>query len=248
MIKERYAALPRYRFVLLSPFSDDVWSDISPDLEKLGEVSIVRLKGRITIEGFAADIAPLVNERCFVVGFCIGGSVALAVTRSNPQLAGIVLISCMPLPDTERQRVARLDKIARLRMKLGQGVKSPDTTYAKLAAGLMLSRQSLMVDPVRHRAERILGELTPRLALDNHIAMLTRPDFSDDLLDFDRPLLIFIGQQDRIIGARSVATLAARARNARTVVLPTCGHMVPIEMPELVTSSIENWIAEIQGN
>lgn len=170
---------------------------------------------------------------------------ALAAARIRPQVGGIILISSTPFADSERQRRVRLDKIERLGIKAEAGGAGADTSYGDLAAGWMLSRRSLSHEMIRLRANRILGELTPQMALDNHVAMLSRPDLSEEFLEFGSRLLMLLGQQDRILDVRSIIQLAARAPAIQSIVAPECGHLIPVEAPELVAEATESWISTL---
>lgn len=236
----------RQRFLLLSPFSREVWSEVLPQLKQIGDVVTVHLQGNKTIEDHAASIAKLLNERTYILGFCIGGTVALAATRAGAQFAGVILISSMPFADNTRQRRVRVGKMDRLKIKVSANSENADASYGELAAGWMLSRSSLSHGITRNLAKRVLGNMTPQMALDNHTAMLTRPDMSEYLLKFPGPLLIIVGQQDRfIVDVASIVALVAHAPTVKLIALPRCGHMIPIEMPELLMKSIEAWILTI---
>lgn len=155
------------------------------------------------------------------------------------------MISSTPFADNEQQRLIRLQKIDRLRLKAETRGATPDSSYSELVAAWMLSKKSMSRETIRSRANHILGEVTPQMALDNHMAMLSRPDLSDEFLAIGSRILIFVGRHDRVVDARSVIDLADRAPGVQAIVSPDCGHLIPIEAPELVVSATEEWIQRL---
>jgi len=69
-------------------------------------------------------------------------------------------------------------------------------------------------------------------------------DLPDRLGEFDLPILVITGDDDRIVPTRSTIEVAGQLPGAELIVLPECGHLPQEECPqafmEAVTSFLEN--------
>jgi pimeloyl-ACP methyl ester carboxylesterase len=68
-----------------------------------------------------------------------------------------------------------------------------------------------------------LGEVLPRLAV---------------------PTTILMGAEDRLYPVERMRPLAERAPAARLEVVPSCGHLAPLEAPEAVVAALRRLAAE----
>ena len=57
------------------------------------------------------------------------------------------------------------------------------------------------------------------------------------------PATFLMGAEDRLYPVEQMRPFAALAPNAKLVVIPSCGHLAPLEAPEVVAEALEDLLA-----
>ncbi len=166
-----------------------------------------------------------------LVGHSMGGKVAqLLASRRPAGLRGVVLVAPAPakpaaIPDDARARMA-------------SAYDSRESVLATLDA--MLSHAPLS-EVVREQvvSDSLAGAPAAKRAWPSRTIL---EDVSADLARIDVPVLVVVGEQDRVEPVELVRShVVAWIPGARLAVVPDAGHLLPLEQPERLADHIETF-------
>jgi pimeloyl-ACP methyl ester carboxylesterase len=199
------------------------------------------------MEAYARDVASLldslqVDGPVALVGFSMGGYVALAFLRLFPERVGaLALVDSKATADSAEAKVGRADAAARV---LEEGA----SFMAEAMIGKLLSPEGLEADPAL--AGELVAEMSaqPRRSVaDALCAMAVRPDSTSLLAEVSVPTVVVGGAQDVIATPDEMAAMAGAIAGAEYVEIPGAGHLAPMEAPDAVTEALANWLARVPG-
>ena len=250
-VEVRGAEGPCILFVHGYPFDHTIWQyqvshlegcrRIAPDLRGMGLSDAPDLGYSMTT--YADDMVALLDtlgiDKAVLCGLSMGGYVALALARRWPErLSGLVLMDTRAEPDSAEGRRGR-DSQAALARERG----------AAAVADAMLPK--LFGDPdVTHSPEamrvRRMIERTPVAGIAGALAaMRDRPDSSDLLPALGSiPVLVAVGEHDRITPAADAEAMAAAIPGARFEVILGAGHIPPLERPAETTALLADFLRQ----
>ncbi len=190
-----------------------------------------------TMKSLAADLHDFLDHLralpCVLGGLSMGGYVALAFSREYPaDLAGLILADTRAQGDTAEGRDGR-EKMAAIARKDGNRpivemmlprMTAPDA-----------SRDSVQV--VKHLREIMRDCPAETIALACE-AMSQRDDQSTALASIPVPTLILVGEEDQITPPALAEFMQTQIPRATLAVIPSAGHMAPLEQPDSVTQAL----------
>lgn len=162
--------------------------------------------------------------RAVVCGVSMGGYIALALAARNPaRVAGLILVGTRADRDSEDVRRGRFE--AATAIELGQADAFLDGMLPRLTHPDAPDEVAATVRAIARRQDptAIAGALR---------AMGNREDRSGQLAGMTMPALVMHGADDVPIPVEVAERMAAGLADARLVVVPGAGHLVPLERPE----------------
>lgn len=217
---------------------------IAPDLRGFGETPLAagdEQRG-ITMEQFADDLAELldalaINEPVILVGFSMGGYVALQFVRKYAaRVRGLVLCDTRAVADTEEARAGRLKMAANV-AEWGSG-RVAEIMGPKLFAAESFEKRPEAVSHVRDVVKRT----APASIAAAQRGMAARPDMTGYLSQIKAPTLVLVGEKDAISPAEEMKAVAAAIDGAEYIVVPGTGHMTTMENPDAVNAALVKFI------
>ena len=208
-----------------------------PALWQFGPVTVADHRQGETIEAIARYILASAPPEFALLGFSMGGYVALEIARLAPErVERLALLATTARPDTPEQREKRMKRVA---------VVEAGGFEADIAL------QSPLVVHPSHAEDQALAELNRLMALEagpeafvRHImAIIARRDQRDLLPTISCPTLIVAGDGDQLMPAAVTDELAALIPGAKLVTLPESGHYFPLEQPEKLNAVLVEWVA-----
>ncbi|MDX2134564.1 MAG: alpha/beta hydrolase [Saprospiraceae bacterium] len=227
--------------LLLHGFCEDsgIWTPLLPYLEGLPLL-------RIDLPGFGdSDLPPSAGmsayadavhcvldalhiDRAVLVGHSMGGYAALAFAEAYPErLSGFGLFHSHPYADTPERKEGRQRGMALVE----EGRR--DAYVAQLFPGLFAPDfAAAHPEVVLHLVETQGRRQSPEAIITALKAMMNRPDHTETLRRFARPVLWLLGEKDALVPV--VPTLEAAALCPLGVVhlMTDAGHMGMYESPE----------------
>jgi malonyl-CoA O-methyltransferase len=200
-------------------------------------------EGASTLRDLARAVSPHVPNGAAVLGWSLGGMVALELARSRPDnLAALVLIATTPC------------FLARDDWPAGMNPGVLDGFAAGLAGDYRRTLSNFLAlqtwgDENASQALRSLranldshGEPDP-LALSAGLGILRTADLRDALASIAVPSLVIAGEHDRITPVVAGRELASRLPSARFFEVPKAGHAPFLSHPEIVRREVESFLS-----
>jgi pimeloyl-ACP methyl ester carboxylesterase len=168
-------------------------------------------------------------ERATLVGSSFGGAVALRVAALNPdRVSSLLLFSApaVPEPDPSPELLAVWDaeEEAMQAGDIERAVEAVVSAWVSAKAD----------DEVRDRVAAMQRQNYERHSSEE------RPEWAPDPLEEDPallgaincPVLLAAGEDDMVDFKNAVEELAAKLPQATTALIPSCGHLAPLEVPD----------------
>jgi pimeloyl-ACP methyl ester carboxylesterase len=206
-------ALPLSGAMWLDDMDLPVDSTITPTLYRFGDSVQAWAEGVLDV----ADTGPLV-----VVGNSVGGSCALEVARQAPdRVAAVVLIGAKA---GHRREPALRDQAIRLLTEGGMAKGWPEY-WAPLFG---TRARPDVVEAARQIA--VAQDITD--VIRGVLAFHSRPDRTQFVHTWRKPLIVISGDQDRTPPPTTTAALASSAPNGEFHLVEDTGHYVNLERPQ----------------
>jgi pimeloyl-ACP methyl ester carboxylesterase len=197
--------------VLLHAFPRDerMWE---PQREALADQDVIVPNlyglGGSSIDGWAERALAEAEGELVLVGASLGGYVALAMARREPdRIRGLLLAGSRATPDPPDRRALR-DKMIRVVQE--EGIEGWNREFSPPGP-----------------PDRTIDELVRGIE-----ALRDRPDATDVVASFTGPLRVVVGDQDDILPVVEAREIAESAPNGRLEVVQGAGHLVNLDAPE----------------
>ena len=189
--------------------------------DTLRDPTLTEMAGRIL------DQAP---ERFALAGVSMGGMVALELMRLAPQrVSHLALFDTNASPDTVRGRSYR--HLANVVVGVANYRRLAERTIGSLvAAGAPADVREELVD--------MSVRVGARAYVRQNRAVIARADLRPVLPTIRVPTAVIVGEEDRITPVRQSRAIHFLTPGSTLEVVPDCGHLPPIERPELAAALI----------
>jgi pimeloyl-ACP methyl ester carboxylesterase len=184
------------------------------------------------------DQAP---SRFAIAGHSMGGRVVLEVLRRVPdRVIAVALLDTgfAPLAPGEAGEREAAGRYALLEASRQQGMRA----MAWIWLQNMVHKSRLDDAPLVEAILDMMARKTSDIYEAQIKALLSRPDARDVLQTILCPTLVLCGNEDIWAPVKQHADLAARIPRSQMTVIPECGHMSPMERPELVSEAFKQWL------
>jgi pimeloyl-ACP methyl ester carboxylesterase len=214
-----------------------LWQAQVEGLRHSAECTVADVAGRNTVAGLAsAAIAKMPPGPFAVAGLSMGGYVALEVTRqAAARVTGLALLDTNARPDSEQATADRRRMMALADTDFERVVNAllprlllpAHMRDAKIVSVVKAMARDTGVDAYRRQQEAIIGRIDSR----PHLAAIRCPT------------LVLCGRDDTLTPVALHEEMAGAIAGARLVVAPQCGHLSPLEQPQLVTMNLVHWLS-----
>ena len=214
---------------------------ITPDLRGFGQS---KSSTGFDLAALADDVHALLAELkalpCILGGLSMGGYVSLEYVRRYPaDLRGLMLIDTKAEGDSAEGKQAR-DKMIELVRSKG----SPAVGEQMMPK--MLAPHAEQNQPEVVRELRTIMEGCPALTIEHALAaMRDRPDHRANLPSIAAPTLVAAGEHDAITPPAVARSMHEAIPKSKLVVIPSAGHMTPMEQPEALAGAIRDFAAGV---
>ena len=221
----------------LVPLLGDRWRTIRIDGPGFGQSDAPL--GEVQPDVYADVVVEILDvlglDQAFVAGCSWGGQIAAHLGVKAPARVRGVLIMNAPLGPSLGGHAFEV---------LGTRWFGGTAFWGNGVARSMFSPASQKAHPERVRAfasaftsfDKAAAAVTAR-------TVLTRfPGLDDVLPRLAVPTTLLMGAEDRLYPVERMRPFAALAPNAKLVVVPSCGHLAPLEAPEAVAAALEGLV------
>lgn len=201
-------------------------------IERLGDrpVQVGDLTQDDSIAGMAKRVLAAAPPCFALVGFSLGGIVALEIQRQAPErVAGLALVCTNPGPDLHPDR-AGLTR----RAKSGKFIAIVDEFISSYFSG---PPPHDLVGQIKAMALGLGIEVFAR----QNQALASRRDSRPLLQDIRTSTLIVRAQADALVKPE-IAVQSQAIPGGRLETIEDCGHMLPLERPTALAFHLETWL------
>jgi 3-oxoadipate enol-lactonase len=218
-----------------------MWDGIRPALDEAGFDQVAPdLPGpdlELGFDAWAPRVLAVVEGEVVLVGSSMGGYLAFELWRQAPErIMAMALIGTRATSDSAEQREAREDAIRLL------GEAGREAFWQDLAPRLFAPGVEPAVVASAHEVA-LEQPITGLLAAQETIR--DRVDSRPTLATIDVPVLILVGDEDRLTPPADAESMAAALPNARLSRIPAAGHLAALERPQDVAGHLVAFLEEV---
>jgi pimeloyl-ACP methyl ester carboxylesterase len=218
------------------------WRVLAPDLRGFGESEVTA--GIVYTEEFAADAVGLLDQlgidRAVVLGYSMGGQVAMEIRHSHPErVRALAIVDTVPQAEDAAGRRRRHTTADRL---IAEGMQD----YAADVLGVMIAAYN--VEKLPEVAGQVLEMIRRSPAAGAAAAMrgrAERRDFADTLRAVDVPALVIAGADDAFDGG-AAARMHGLMPHSSFVTIAGAGHTPSLEQPDEFDRALGAFLAGLQ--
>ncbi len=232
------------------PLDRRIWTGVAAELSRTHRVITLDLPGfgkstlgsGFTILSLADGIAEFANRlqlgRFALAGLSMGGYIAEAfASKHESMLTALALVDTKAEADNPQQKQGR-DKMIELVRTSGSKAVADDML------GKMLSPETIRSSPQIVRDLRAMMEAVPPKTIEIALAaMRDRREYLSLLPKLSVPLLIVVGADDVISPPSLAQAMQQAAPKAKVAVIPSAGHLAPLEQPKAVADALGGFVA-----
>ncbi|WP_417463581.1 alpha/beta fold hydrolase [Kordiimonas sp.] len=194
------------------------------------EVSVADTFSDDNLKAMAERAIHNMPERCALVGNSMGGYLALEIAARAPdRVSHLALIGTNSHADDAAARTKREQAI-----RLAERGRFSSFVDGYVESALSFSNGAEHAPLIREMA-RDLGADT---LIAQQRAIMDRRSHEDKLGHIKVPSLVMVGREDGLADTAHQQTMAKRLPNCRYIEVPKCGHLVPLEAPEILNSAL----------
>ena len=239
--------------VLLHGFGEDstIWDGMIGELSKDYKLIVPDIAGSgrstgkmegISMSSIAEQILLILEKEkigsCYMIGHSMGGYITLAFAEKYPEkLKGLGLFHSTAFADNDEKKTVRNKNIEFIKKHgsdkfLQQAIPNLFSDYSK-------SNQPQVVDELIERYRNF----SPTSLVAYTEAMRDRPDRSEVLRNFNKPVLLIIGEFDTAIPIEQSMKLCKIADFAYIYIGARSGHMGMLEEPKFCLKAVRDFLS-----
>ena len=232
---------PRLPLVLLPGLLNDarLWQHQIAGLADIAQPHVGDVAGADRLPAIASSVLrSMPAPRFALVGFSMGGYVALEIMRQSPErVSALVLVDTSARPDTPQATARRREQLA---------LAERDFDGVVEALRWQIVHPDLADDPVLAETFRAMARrVGPASFVRQQQAIIARPDSRPDLRDIACPTTVICGRDDPVTPVEVHEELRDGIAGAQLVVIGTCGHLSPLERAPEVTGALRAFLDRV---
>jgi len=187
-------------------------------------------------------VQQLPEEPCVLVGWSLGGMLALELVRQFPQrIASLALVSTTPCFRRKKDWQPGCDDSTFAGFEAA--VASSSARLLNRFFTLMLHADGLSRSDYHALAKRAVDRECPTspAGLSDGLQLLARLDSRCRVADIFAPTLVLHGEQDAIVSVESGRWLAESISGSQMTLFPDSGHAPFLSQPDIFNKTLLNW-------
>lgn len=226
--------------VLLVPglnCSARVYEPQLPSLWQFGPVQVADHRRHDSMAAIAASILQSAPPRFALVGFSMGGYIALEILRqANERVIKLALLDTAAAADRPEQTERRHKSIALT--KDGKQNEREEALWP-----LLVHPSRLNDEAIRAVVLQMHQETGSDAYIRQQTAIMGRADSRPMLSELKMETLLVVGDSDQLTPPVAAKEMSELIAGSKLEVLPNTGHMSTLERPDRVAKLLVEWIA-----
>ena len=216
--------------------SPRIFSPVVPALWRFGPVTVANHIRDDNMGAIARRILAEAPPRFALAGHSMGGYIAFEILRQAPErVAKLALMNTQARPDTPEATTRRRGLVARAQNGDYRGVL--DELFSGFVHPSRLGDASL-----RQLVHDMGDDVGPEAFVRQQTAVISRPDSRPSLAWIKCPTLVLTGDQDNSVPNAQSVEMANGIPGAKLVILPDCGHLPQLELPQATADVLVEWM------
>lgn len=225
---------------------------IAPDLRGYGNS---RVNGSFEMKDHLTDLEALLDrlkiERCLVLGWSLGGILAMELALKLPErVSGLILIATAARPRGNHPPISWQDNlytgVASILNKLQPSWQWNIETFGKRSLYRYLIQQHTPTAYSYLAADAMSAYLQTSSAAQHALNTALKAGYNRlaELHQIECPSLVLAGEADRHITPQSSLETAQHLKDCQWQCYPNTAHLFPWEIPEQLLKDIDQWIEQ----
>lgn len=216
--------------------SPRIFSPVVPALWRFGPVTVANHIRDDNMGAIARRILAEAPPRFALAGHSMGGYIAFEILRQAPErVAKLALMNTQARPDMPEATTRRRGLMARARNGDYRGV------LEELFSGFV--HPSRLGDASLRQLVYDMGDdVGPEAFVRQQTAVISRPDSRPSLAWIKCPTLVLTGDEDNSVPNSQSVEMANGIPGAKLVILPDCGHLPQLELPQATADALVEWM------
>ncbi len=233
------------------PFSHAMWDDQVQALGKTYRVTTYDIRGhglsdvgdgQYSVERHVDDLFALLTSlniaKPVIVGLSMGGYIALrALERDQRRFSAAVLCDTRSEADTNEAKINRFNAVGAVK-RIGSEAYGKEFAKAVFAPGA-----DQRVPAAVQKIVSIISHTPPLSIAGTQLALATRTDTTASLSSLTLPVLILVGEHDRITPVAAAEAMHTRIPGSTMAVVPQAGHLSNMENPGFFNEHLMTFLA-----
>ena len=212
-----------------------LWYHQETNLQSSSRFHHVDVLNSDSIIEMATRFAAISPEKFTLIGFSMGGYVALELYRHIPEkIEKLILINSAAKIVPEKGQLERersLDLINKGKFDFLIKLIFKNSIYDKNKHRTLLPVAQEMAHDVG--VENYKNQLT---------AILNKPDHSSLLSTINCPTLLLASKQDNVMPVERSEHMEKQIKNSKLIYMEQCGHMATLEQPDSINQILTGWL------
>ncbi|TWI57605.1 pimeloyl-ACP methyl ester carboxylesterase [Pseudomonas duriflava] len=211
-----------------------LWKAQAEALADIASVQIADITQDDSIRAMARRLLAEAPPRFALAGLSMGGYVSFEIMRQAPER-----VLRLALVDT----MASLDTPERRQQRIGLRALAERGRFLGISPQLLpnLIHASRIGTPAANEVLAMGKRVGREAFLRQQQAIINRTDSRPTLADIHVPTLIVVGADDKLTPVAEAQAMHRGIAGSRLEILPTCGHLPPLELPERMTALLRDW-------
>jgi pimeloyl-ACP methyl ester carboxylesterase len=208
------------------------WQTFAPDLPGHGRSPG---RGSLSVAGFAHSLLEWMHALnlppAVLVGHSMGSAIAITLALDHPErVSGLALFGAAPRLSVNPQILADSAR--------------PLTSHKAVAALVSYGFSQTSRSDLRQEVEKQMLQARSKV-LNSDLQACDAFDATDRLAEISCPVLMVSGEEDRLTPLRHALFMAASIPGARLESVPSAGHFVMLEQPQLTAAILSDFLKEV---
>lgn len=228
-------ALPSLIFLPGLLCDEGLWQHQVKHLSDVCQPYVADLSNDDSIGGMASRVLASAPERFALAALSMGGYVALEIMRQAPER-----VICLALIDT----MARLDDDESIALRKGLIKLTKEGRFVGVTPRLLpnIIYKDKLETPIADEIINMAARLGKETFIRQQTAIITRHDSLSTLANIKVPTMIIVGAEDKRTPPEESRIMAEAIPHAELHMLPKCGHLPPLELPEETSALLRKWL------
>lgn len=211
---------------------ESVWAHQIKNLEDLAAIHVI-CPNQETPQKMVEGILKQAPDRFALAGHSMGGWLGLEVMRRAPErVTRLCLLNTTAKPDTPAKQAKRHEMIQR----------AENGQFAKIVDELV---DHFVFDVhVMEAVRRMLQKSGVEAFIREEQSMLMREECLSILPQIHCPTLVVHAENDQVFSLEDHEELINHIPTAKLSIVQACGHMSPMEKPQIITDLMRSWLLD----